>query len=74
MIRIEPIERAVPSEWKRVVRDQPLLSVCAALAAGVYLGRRHGRQLLSTLVSVGIASTMEGVRRRFGLPEERGGR
>lgn len=74
MIRVEPIEHAVPSEWKRVVRDQPLLSVCAALAAGVYLGRRHGRQLLSALVSLGIASTVDGMRRRFGLPGERGRR
>ena len=66
MIRIEPIERALPSYWKRVVRDQPLLSLCAAVAVGIYLGRHHGRQLLSALVSVGLATTVEEAKKRFG--------
>jgi hypothetical protein len=64
MTRVEPIERAMPPEWKRVVRDQPLLSLCAAFAAGVYLGRHHGRQLLSALVSVGISSALARAGRR----------
>jgi hypothetical protein len=69
MTRVEPIEKALPSEWKKVVRDQPLLAVCAAFAAGVYLGRHHGRQLLSALVSVGIATAVDAGRRRLGLPD-----
>ncbi|MEO8431417.1 MAG: hypothetical protein ABI592_07895 [Acidobacteriota bacterium] len=71
---MEPLERALPAEWKRVVRDQPFLSLCGALAAGVYLGRRHSRELLSALVSVGLATAVGGVRRRFGFPEDPGAR
>lgn len=67
MMRIEPIERALPPDWKRVVRDQPVLAVCAAMAAGIYLGRHHGRRLLAALVSVGIASAVDTARERFGF-------
>jgi hypothetical protein len=67
MLRIEPIERALPSDWKRVVRDQPLLAICAAAATGIYLGRHHGRRLLSAFVSVGIATAVETARQRFGF-------
>ena len=67
MLRIEPIERALPSDWKRVVRDQPLLAVCAAAAAGIDLGRRHGRQLLAAMVSVALATTVDEAKRRFGF-------
>jgi len=48
------------------VRDQPILAVAAAFAAGVYLGKHHGRQMLSALVSVGLAAAVEGVRKRVG--------
>jgi hypothetical protein len=67
MLRIEPIERALPSDWKRVVRDQPLLAICAAAAAGIYLGRHHGRRLLSAFVSVGVATAADAARQRFGF-------
>ncbi|MDQ2979158.1 MAG: hypothetical protein M3R62_08050 [Acidobacteriota bacterium] len=66
MTRVEPIERALPSDWKRVIRDQPLLSVCAALAAGIYLGKHHGRQLLSAAVSLALTTAIEGAKQRFG--------
>ena len=49
-----------------MIRDQPLLSVCAAFAAGIYLGKHHGRQLLSAAVSVGLTMAVEGTKRRFG--------
>lgn len=66
MTRVEPIEQAIPSDWKRVIRDQPLLAVCAAFAAGVYLGRHHARQLLSAAINLGLATAVEGAQRRFG--------
>ena len=65
MTRVEPIERALPSDWKRVIRDQPLLAVCAAFAAGIYLGRHHARQLLSAGVSLGVATAVDEAKRRF---------
>ena len=66
-MRIEPVERALPPDWKRVIRDQPLLSICAATAAGIYLGRHHGRQLLAAMVSVALASTVDEAKKRFGF-------
>jgi len=67
MIRIEPIENTLPKDWRRAVRDHPWLSVCAAAAVGFYLGRNHGRQLLSSLVSVGVAVGVEQLRRAVGI-------
>jgi hypothetical protein len=67
MIRIEPIERSLPKDWKRTVHDHPWLSICVAAAAGVYLGRNHGRQLLASLVSVGVAVGVEAFRRAVGI-------
>lgn len=67
MIRIDPIEDSLPKEWRRAVRDHPWLSVSAAAAAGVYLGRHHGRQLLAALVSVGMAVGVETFRRAIGI-------
>lgn len=66
-MRIEPVERALPPDWKRVIRDQPLLSICAATAAGIYLGRHHGRQLMAAMVSVALASTVDEAKKRFGF-------
>jgi hypothetical protein len=66
MMRVEPIEKALPPDWRRVVRDQPLLSMVAALAAGIYLGKHHARQILSAVVSVGVAAAVDQARRRFG--------
>ena len=66
MVRVEPLEKALPSDWRRVVRDQPFLALAAAFAAGVYLGRHHARQLLSAAASVGIAAAVDTARRRFG--------
>ena len=67
MIRIEPVEESLPKEWRRAVRDHPWISVSTAAAAGVYLGRNHGRQLLAALVSVGLAVGVETFRRAMGM-------
>ena len=65
-MRVDPLEKALPSDWRRVVRDQPLLSVAAAFAAGIYLGKHHARQLFSALVSIGLAAAVDGARKRLG--------
>ena len=67
MIRIAPIEKALPKEWRETIRDHPWVSISTAAAAGVYLGRNHGRQLLAAFVSVGLAVASETVRRGLGL-------
>lgn len=67
MIRIEPIENTLPKDWRRAIRDHPWLSVGVAAAVGFYLGRNHGRQLLSSLASVGVAVGIEQLRRAVGI-------
>ncbi|MBC8645550.1 MAG: hypothetical protein H7X85_00180 [Thermoanaerobaculia bacterium] len=71
MIRIEPLEKTLPKDWRRTVREHPWLSLTAAVAAGVYLGRNHGRQLLAAVVSSGLAFGVESVRGALGLPSAR---
>jgi hypothetical protein len=66
VIRVEPLEQALPADWRRLVRDQPFLSLAVALAAGIYLGRHHAKQLLSAAASIGVAAAVEGARKRFG--------
>ena len=66
-LRIEPIEEAVPRDWRRVVRDYPMLSMAVALATGVYLGRAHGKRLLVALVGVAVSAAVENARRAAGL-------
>ena len=72
MIRIAPLEKALPKEWRQTVRDHPWVSISAAAVAGVYLGRNHGRQLLAALVGVGLTVASETVRRALGLASSDG--
>lgn len=67
MIRIEPLEESLPKDWRRAIRDHPLLSMAGAAVVGLYIGRNHGRQLLAALVSSGIAFGVESVRGALGL-------
>jgi hypothetical protein len=68
VVRIEPLERSLPNDWRRAIRDHPLLSMAGAAIVGVYIGRNHGRQLLAALVSSGIAFGVESVRGAIGFP------
>jgi hypothetical protein len=67
MLRIEALEDSLPKTWRRAVRDHPWLAVSAAAGTGFYLGRNHGRQLLSALVSVALSVGVESVRRAMGV-------
>jgi hypothetical protein len=67
VIRIEPLEQSLPKDWRRSIRDHPLLSMAGAAIVGVYIGRNHGRQLLAAFVSSGIAFGVESVRGALGL-------
>jgi hypothetical protein len=71
MIRIEPLEKNLPKDWRRTVREHPWLSLTAAAVAGAYIGRHHGRQLLAAVVSSGLAFGVQSVRGALGLPSAR---
>jgi hypothetical protein len=66
-LRVEPIEEAVPRQWRRVVRDYPMLSMAVAAATGLYLGRVHGKRLLVAIVGVAVSAAIENARRAAGL-------
>jgi hypothetical protein len=66
-LRIEPIEDAVPREWRRVVRDYPMLSMALAAATGLYLGRAHGKRLLVAIVGVAVSAAIDSARKAAGL-------
>ncbi|HEU5248407.1 MAG TPA: hypothetical protein VFW15_00335 [Thermoanaerobaculia bacterium] len=75
MIRVAAIEKALPDDVRRTARDYPLLTVAGAALLGLYLGRSHGREILSALVGVGLSAGVSSARRLLGLgPAPRGAR
>ena len=56
MIRISAIEEALPDDLRKATRAHPFLVIAAGALAGFYLGRSHGRAILSALVGVGITA------------------
>ena len=67
MIRVPAIEKAMPDDVRRTTREHPFLVLAAGALAGFYLGRSHGRAILSALVSVGITAGASNARRMLGV-------
>ncbi len=67
MIRIPSLEKALPDALRRAVREHPLLAIAAGALVGFYLGRSHGREILSALVGVGISAGAANARRMLGV-------
>jgi hypothetical protein len=56
MIRVPSLEKSLPDELRRSVRDHPWLSITAGALVGFYFGRNHGREILTALVGVGVSA------------------
>ncbi|HEY6066310.1 MAG TPA: hypothetical protein VIY96_09155 [Thermoanaerobaculia bacterium] len=67
MLRISAIEKALPDDLRRTARDHPFLVIAVGTFAGYYLGRNHGRTILSALISLGIAAGTSTARRMLGV-------
>jgi uncharacterized membrane protein YebE (DUF533 family) len=67
MIRVPSLEKSLPDELRRTVRDHPLLSITAGALAGFYLGRSHGREILTALVGVGVSAGAARARNLLGV-------
>ncbi|HEV8610928.1 MAG TPA: hypothetical protein VGS98_12790 [Thermoanaerobaculia bacterium] len=67
MMRISAIEKAMPDDVRRTAREHPFLVIAAGALAGYYLGKSHGRAILSALVSVGITAGASSARRMLGV-------
>jgi hypothetical protein len=67
MIRISAIEKAMPDDIRRAVREHPILTIVGGAFLGYYLGKSHGRAILAALVSVGITAGASSARRMLGV-------
>jgi hypothetical protein len=67
MIRISAIEEALPDDVRKATRSHPFLVIAAGALAGFYLGRSHGRAILSALVGVGITAGASSARKILGV-------
>lgn len=72
MLRVTALEKALPDDVRRISREHPFFAIAAATVLGFYLGRSHGRAILTALVGAGISAGSVGARRMLGLtPAER---
>lgn len=67
MIRVSSLEKALPDDLRRTVRNHPFLALAAGALAGFYLGRSHGREVLSALIGVGVSAGAAGAKRALGV-------
>jgi hypothetical protein len=67
MIRVSALERALPDDLRRTVRDHPVIAIAAGALAGFYLGRAYGREILTALLGVGISAGATNARRMLGV-------
>lgn len=67
MVRISALEKAVPDDIRRTVRDHPVIALGVGALAGYYLGRSFGKEILTALVGVGISAGATNARRMLGV-------
>ena len=67
MLRISALEKAVPDDIRRTVRDHPVIALGVGALAGYYLGRSFGKEILTALVGVGISAGATNARRMLGV-------
>jgi hypothetical protein len=67
MIRVAAIEKKLPDDVRRTIKDHPLLALTAGALAGYYLGRGFGKEILTALVGVGISAGASNARRMLGV-------
>jgi uncharacterized membrane protein YebE (DUF533 family) len=72
LVRISSLEKALPDDVRRTVRDHPLLAIVAGALAGFCIGRSYGREILTALVSVGVSAGAANARRLLGVEPRRG--
>ncbi|HZI65159.1 MAG TPA: hypothetical protein VFF17_01205 [Thermoanaerobaculia bacterium] len=71
MLRIPAIEKALPDDLRKSARDHPVIALALGAVVGFYLGRSHGREILSAGAALGISAGLTSARRALGV-EPRG--
>jgi hypothetical protein len=74
MFRIPAIEKALPDDVRRTVRDHPFVVIALGAVVGYYLGRTHGREILQAGAALGISAGLTSARRAFGIEPARSSR
>jgi hypothetical protein len=74
MIRVAALEKALPDDVRRPVREHPVIAIAAGALAGYYLGKNYGREILTALVGVGISAGATNARRMLGVEPSRDSR
>jgi len=71
LVRISSLEKALPDDVRRTVRDHPLLAIVGGALAGYTIGRSYGREILTALVGVAVSAGAANARRLFGVEPRR---
>ncbi len=67
MFRIPALEKALPDDLRKTARDHPVIALALGAIVGFYLGRSHGREILSAGAAVGISAGLSSARRALGV-------
>lgn len=71
MLRIPALEKALPDDIRRSARDHPLIALALGAVVGYYLGRSHGREILSAGAALGVSAGLTSARRALGVEPRR---
>ncbi len=74
MFRIPALEKALPDDVRRTARNHPVIALALGSIVGFYLGRSHGRELLSAGAALGISAGLARARGALGIEPRRSAR
>ncbi len=71
MFRISALEKALPDDVRRTARNHPVIALAVGAVVGFFLGRSHGREILSAGAAIGISAGLSSARRALKVEPRR---